>query len=211
MGFSGFLDAKSNSYIPGRTQFSPGADWDEVVAFIEANFSSTSSIAASALRPSIDKASGMSSCEKCKKDSPNIDTYAFFYGQKGSSSKKWSGSTKITTTNYTMNKNPENINLCRECVNKRRLSRILVYVFVDLVVLLIALRICLLPWEGSGKFVLAVIFFLVFGVFNGVGSCFFPLGYFGDKLAITVCKPRLKPLGYNTFFTRKEYQDRHFY
>jgi len=41
VGYSGILMAKNNTYQPHRTSFSPGSDWDAVVAFIEANFSST--------------------------------------------------------------------------------------------------------------------------------------------------------------------------
>jgi len=41
VGYSGCLCAKNNTYQPGTTSFSPGPDWNDVVAFIEANFSSS--------------------------------------------------------------------------------------------------------------------------------------------------------------------------
>jgi len=46
VGYGGLLNAKNNTYNPGTTFFSPGSDWNDVVALIDAKFSSTSRTAA---------------------------------------------------------------------------------------------------------------------------------------------------------------------
>ena len=38
VGYSGSLCGKNNTYDPGSTFFSPGADWQDVVAFIDATY-----------------------------------------------------------------------------------------------------------------------------------------------------------------------------
>ena len=53
VGYSGYLIAKSNTYQPGTTSFSPDADWNAVVAFIEASFSPASPAAARKPQPSV--------------------------------------------------------------------------------------------------------------------------------------------------------------
>ncbi|MBN1621590.1 MAG: hypothetical protein JW871_03265 [Endomicrobiales bacterium] len=38
VGYSGFITVKDNTYAPGRLAFTPGPDWNEIVAFIDSNF-----------------------------------------------------------------------------------------------------------------------------------------------------------------------------